>query len=308
MIEQLPQGEWLDEHAQREPEQEFAENEVAIANTKEDRSKNEEEMREIITSVVKIKPKALEDEQKAENERAEALSAEAENMLAGQSSLDIDEKINRELMLESNAVIETVTGDGPGHYYDYNPYHGWGGVYRHNEGGLTTGSAGFDLAANKMFPYAYARGDGSGITDDNDVNTWTKLFFAFWPRRYGNVRVYVPYIVHGWYQIYSNDKWYNSKEATVDLDIQVQLYQNYWGGKRKADVFRLHDDNINRSGRIDRSGAIYSGSIPVGVNRWVIAEVAVRARVETEGSGSTARLDFRNPDFVRIPWVRFDFS
>ncbi|WP_456402055.1 hypothetical protein [Hydrogenimonas sp.] len=307
-MKQLPDGQWLDEQAEFDPEREFVENEVAIERSKEERRKNEEEMREIVTSVMKIKPKALEDEHKAENEKASQIVEEAESLLASKSSLALDEAINLQLMMESNVAIETTGGSTPGHYYDHHPYHGWGGVYRHNEGGVTTGSGVFDTAANKMFPYAYARGDGSGITDDNDVTTWVKLFFAFWPRRNGHIRVLVPYLTRGWYQIYSNDKWYNSKEATVDLELHVRLHQNYWAGSAKEDIFRLHDDNINRNGRIDRSGQLYSGSMAIGADRWVIAEVGIRARVETEGSGSTARLDFRAPDFVRIPWVRFDFS
>lgn len=308
MIEQLPTREWLDGQAQEGPEQEFVENEVAIENSKEDRRKNEEEMKEIITSFVKIKPEALEEENRQENDKAQLLTEEAEKALATESDILLDEDINMQLMIDSNLVALTTGGAAPGHYFDHNPYHGWGRVDRHNEGGVTTGSAGFDLAANKMFPYARARGDGLGWTDDNDVTTWVKLFFAFWPGRNGHIRVLVPYITRGWYQIYSNDKWWNSKEATVDLEMHVRLHQNFWAGNAREDVFRLHDDNINRNGRIDRSGNFFSGSMAVGAGRWVIAEVAVRARVETEGSGSSARLDFRNPDFVRIPWVRFDFT
>ncbi|MCK5681568.1 hypothetical protein KAI46_12235 [bacterium] len=308
MINQLPTEEWIDEQAQEGPEQEFVENEVAIENTKEDRRKNEEEMKEIITSVVKIKPEALEEENKGENEKARILTEEAEKVLATKSDSVLDEEINTQLMIESNLVALTTGGATPGHYYDHHPYRGWGRVYRHNEGGVTTGSSGFNLAANKMFPYAYARGDGSGISDDNDVTTWVKLYFAFWPGRNGHIRVRIPYITRGWYQIRSNDKWYNSKEAKVDLEMHVKLHQNYWGGHAKKDLFQLSDDNINSNGRIDVDGSFYSGSIAVGANKWVIAEVAVRARTETEGSGSTARLDFRNPDYVRIPHVRFEFS
>ena len=307
MINQLPTEEWLNDQAQQEPDKEFVAHEVAIENTKEDGRKNQEELEEIITSLVKIKPEALEKEHQDANEKAHILTQEAEDTLATTSDL-FDANINTQLMISSNLVALTTGGSAAGNYYDYHPYHGWGKSYKHNEGGTTHGSSGFSLAANKMFPYAYARGDGSGVSDDNDVTTSVKLFFAFYPRNIGHIRALVSYTTHGWYQIYSNDKWYNSKEATVDFEIHVKLYQNFWTGSRKKDIFRLHDDNINRNGRIDRSGTFFSESMAIGANKWVIAEVSVRAHVETEGSGSTALLNFKNNDFIRIPYVRFDFS
>ncbi|RUM65484.1 MAG: hypothetical protein DSZ03_02710, partial [Sulfurimonas sp.] len=307
MIDQLPTKEWLDDHAQQEPEQEFVEHEVAIENTKEDRRKNQEELQDVITSIVNIKPEALEKEHKDANEKAHILTEEAEKALATTSDI-FDTEINTQLMLDSNLVALTTGGAASGRYYDYHPYHGWGKSYIHNEGGVTRGSSGFNLAANKMFPYARARGDGSGISDDNDVTTSVKLYFAFFPKNIGHIRALVSYTTRGWYQIYSNDKWYNSKEALIDLEIGVRLYQNVWTGSRKKDVFSLHGDNINRKGRIDGSGNFFSESMAVGANKWVIAEVSVRAHVETEGSGSTAQLNFKSHDFIRIPYVRFDFS
>jgi hypothetical protein len=304
--ELLASVEWLEEKAARGPEQEFIEEEQAIANKKEISKKNEAEMLDV-TAALKIKTSALEDENKQEFVLATSLAEDAEKELASMAEVD-DLDIIQQIVLDTNLDVLTVGGGGPGHYYDYNPYHGWGKVYKHNEGGVTTGSAGYSLSAKKMYPYAHARGEGSGIADDNDVTTWVKLYFAFWPRQNGHVRAYVPYYTRGWYQIRSNDKWYNSKEAVVDLDMNVQLFQNYWGGDIKNDVFRIKDDNINRNGRIDRSGSLYSGGIPVGANKWVIAEVAVRARVETEGSGSLATLNFKSPDNIYIPYVRFDFS
>lgn len=307
MMHQLPTEEWLNNQAQQKPAQEFVEHEVSIANAKEERRQNQEELETIITSVMKMNPESLEKEHEDANEHARILTEEAEKTLATTSDI-FDTQINTQLMMESNIVALTTGGTTAGRYYDFHPYFGWGKSYIHNEGGVTHGSSGFSLAANKMFPFASARGDGSGISDDNDVTTSVKLYFAFYPRAFGHIRALVSYNTRGWYQIHSNDKWYNSKEATVDLEIHVRLYQNVWTGSRKKDIFRLHDDNINRNGRIDENGTFFSGSTAVGKNKWVIAEVSVRAHVETEGSGSTALLNFKDNDFIRIPWVRFDFS
>ena len=302
----LPSIEWSEQEAAKNPELEFTEEEKAVANKKEFSKKNEAEMLDV-TAALKIKASSLEEENRQESDLSGSLAKEAEEELASSAEVD-DLEIVQQVVLDTNLNIQTVAGSGPGRYYDHNPYNGWGRYYWHNEGGVTTGSAGFSRTARKMYPYAHARGDGSGISDDNDVTTWVKLYFAFWPRQNGHVRAYVPYYTRGWYQIRSNDKWYNSKEALVDLDLNVQLHQNYWGGHVRDDIFHLADDNINRNGRIDRSGSLYSGGIPIGANKWVIAEVAVRARVETEGSGTIATLNFRSSDYIYVPYVRFDFS
>jgi hypothetical protein len=306
MKSRIPNGEWIEKEAAKGPELEFVQDEQAIANIAEVNKKNEAEMLDV-TSALKIKASALEDENKTESEFATTLAVSAEDELASKAEMD-EVEIIQQVLLDESIDSLTVTGNGPGRYYDHNPYRGWGKYYWHNEGGTTTGSANYSLSARKMYPYAHARGDGSGISDDNDVTTWTKLYFAFWPRYNGHVRAYVPYYTRGWYQIRSNDKWYNSKEAVIDLDFHVQLYQNFWGGYVKDDVYRIKDDNINRNGRIDYNRSIYSGSIAIGVNKWVIAEVAARARVETEGSGTLATLNFSSSDYIYVPYVRFDFS
>lgn len=306
MKQMFPDISWIDEQAALEPDREFAEEEQAIAALKEARKINEAELLDL-TSALKMKASDIEDVNRKDVEFAKELAKQDEEELAAPSEVD-EIEIIQQVMLENILDIQTVTGGGPGRYYDSNPYRGWGRSYRHNEGGYTTGSAGYSLAARKMFPYAHARGDGSGISDDNDVTTWTKLYFAFWPRQNGHVRAYVPYYTRGYYRIYANDKWYNSKEAKVDLDVHVNLYQNYWGGYVKDDVFHRANDNINQNGRIDLNRSLYSGSLAIGANKWVLAEVAVRARVETEGSGSMATLNFRNPDYIFVPYVRFDFS
>ncbi len=307
MKESLPQIEWLDQEAEKKPEQEYAELESSIANSREDRKKHEAEMREV-AAAAKLRTDAFEVEGKQQSEHAAQMAVEDEETYAPSSAEIDDTEIMQQLTIEQNLEIQTVTGTGPGRYYDSNPYHGWWRVHTHNEGGVTTGNASVSLAARRMRPYAHARGDGTGISDDNDVTTWTKLFFAFWPRQNGHVRAYVPYFTRGWYRVRANDGFFTSKEACVDLDVNVRLHQNYWGGNVKDNVFRLSDDNINRSGRIDLNRTLYSGSLPVGANKWVICEVEVRTRVETEGSGSIATLSFRGSDYIFVPWVRFDFS
>ena len=306
MLETLPTTEWLDQQAEEIPEVEHGEDVQAIAARRETGKKSEAQMRDVL-SALKIKSVDLDEENRQENALAEKLAEEAEKELAAAGDTD-DQQLSTQLTLDLNLLPATVTGDGPGRYYDFHPYRCWNRWYTHNEGGITTGRVACDRSARRMHTYSRARGDGSGITDDNYVTSWVKLYFAFWPRRNGHVRAFVPYITRGWYQIYANDKWYNSKRAKIDVDVRVQLHQNYWGGYVRDDLFSLNDDNINRRGRIDRNRSLYSPGIPIGANKWVIAEVALKAYAYTSGGGSSAIVSFWDTDYVQVPYVRFDFS
>ena len=304
---ELPSAEWLETEARLGPDTETAEQEAAVLATKTARREKEAQVLDVLAAV-KMKAADLEARTRTEITSVDTLCAQAEEALAPAGEPD-ESGVMRQLAASAALVeAQTVAGTGPGNYYDYNPYHGWWAWYRHNEGGLTQGSGGFSLSGRRMYAYANARGDGWGITDDNYVVTYAKLFFGFWPRRNGHVRVYVPYVTRGWYTIYANDHWYDSKSAKLDVDVSVRLYQNYWSGAVRSDVFALSDDNINRSGRIDRSGSVYGASLPVGAGRWVIAEVQLRVYAYTSGGGSASRVSFRAPDSVFVPYARFDFS
>ena len=306
MRESLPTAEWLDRHAAAAPDGEHLADVKAMLARREMGKKAEAEIRDVL-GALKIKAVDVEAAEREDNAQAEKLVQTAEADLATIGHVE-EAQLLEQITLDLNVLPATVTGDGPGQYYDFSPYHCWHRWYTHNEGGVTEGRVACDRTARRMHTYSRARGDGSGITDDNYVTSWVKLYFAFWPRRNGHVRAFVPYITRGWYQIYANDKWYNSKRAQIDIDVHVQLHQNYWGGYVKDDVFHLNSQNINRSGRIDTSRSLYSGGIPIGADSWVIAEVALKAYSYTSGGGSSAISSFWNTDYVHVPYVRFDFS
>ncbi len=296
---------FLEESAEQETSAAMALIEEEIAQSKEMARENEAEMWELIRHL-KFQTEAIEAENAKEDEQAEIFARQAEENLQTQE-IDVEVLGEEELdqfILETQSVI----GDRPGHYWDTLPYHAWGRVYRHNEGGVTQGSAILIRSERKMFLYARAKGAGLGITDDNDVTVYGKFYYLFYPRNNGFVRVYVPVAIKGWYQLRSNDKWWNSKEAKARITFQVRLYQNYWGPTKRSHIFNRGGGNISVANRIDRYQSIYSDPLTVGANKWVIAELTCKLRVETEGSGTLSVLSFRRPDCIYIPGVRFEFA
>ncbi len=296
---------FLEESALRDVAQEISMMEEGIAQTKEMARESEAEMWELIRHL-KFQPEAMETENKKEDEQAKIFSRQAEDNLQT-NDLEID-VISEEELDQFVFETQTVGGGASGYYWDTLPYHVWGRVYKHNEGGLTQGSQVLIRSERKMYLYAKARGAGLGITDDNDVTVYGKFFYAFYPRKIGTVRVYVPVTTRGWYQLRSNDKWWNSKEAKAFLTLKVRLHQNFWGPAKKRRIFARGGDNISAADRLDRRQSIYSDPLTVGANKWVIAEVTCRLRVETEGSGTLSVLSFRRPDCLYIPGVRFEFA
>ena len=295
----LPKPEWIDQHAAKGPEAEQRDEVRAIEARREDAKRSEAEMADVL-SALKIKSADLESQNSQASAAADKMAEAAEAELATPEGIE-DTEILEQATIDANIVPATVTGDGAGHYYDFNPYHRWQRWDTHNEGGATEGRVSCSLAARKMYAYARARGDGSGITDDNYTTSWVKMYFALWPRQNGHVRALVPYTTRGYYQIYANDHWYDSKEAKIDVDMSIQLYQNYWGGYVRDDLFSLSSQNINRNGRLDMSRTMYSGGIPVSANKWVLAEVALKAYAYTSGGGSSALVSFWDNDYVYVP-------
>ncbi len=295
---------FLEESAIQEVEQEITLIEENIAQSKEMARENEAEMMELVRHL-KFQPEAIEQENAKEDEKAEIFAKQAETEL---QSEDIEADLLEEELDQYVLEIQRAIGGAPGHYWDTLPCYSWGKVYRHNEGGLTVGSVRLSRSERKMFMFAKARGAGLGITDDNDVTVYGKFYYCFYPRKIGIVRVYVPAIFKGWYQLRSNDKWWNSKEAKAMMWLGVRLHQNYWGPKKEERIFYRGGGNISEANRLDFSRSIYSDPMAVGANRWVLAEVTCKLRVETEGSGTLAVLSFRRPDCIYIPGVRFEFS
>jgi hypothetical protein len=306
MTQTLPSAEWINEQAAYEPDAAHAENVNAIKAYKETAKQNEAELADVLAAL-KMKPSDIEARERAEADKAQVQGDAAEAALAGQGP-DDDLELARQVTLDTNLVPQTVTGTGPGNFYDFTPYSSWQRWYTHNEGGTTIGRVSNNRTGRRMHSYSHAVGDGSGISDDNYVTSWTKFYYALWPRRNGHVRAFVPYTTRGSYNIYANDKWYNSKEAKIDVDFSVRLSQNYWGGHVTDHTFSRSSQNINQSGRVDLNRSVYSGSLPVGAGKWVIAEVAVKNHVYTSGGGSRATMNFEAPDGISVPYVRFDFS
>ncbi|HDD43530.1 MAG TPA: hypothetical protein ENG63_01520 [Candidatus Desulfofervidus auxilii] len=301
--------EMLEAEIKREADAEYAIKEAAIAREIEMGRLKEEEMIEFLKNlnisketlektneeVEKISIKALEETERLEGTPDEVLINEIEQLQNMQA-------------LGISSIMANVELGIQSHWWgSASPYYCCGSIHKHNEGGITNGGYScpkYAISSNRMHPWVYAKGDGLfGYTDDNDVTVYNTLYFAYWPTGYEVVRPRAWVSIHGYYGIYSNDKWWNHRWAKVKLDIGIDVYQNYWVGAKWINIKNRSNDNINERGRIDRYTTIEANPLTVGPNKWVIITVTTKLRVESEGRNAWGKLSFRGSDFISASMI-----
>lgn len=187
----------------------------------------------------------------------------------------------------------------------------------HNEGGYTEGISECQHTLGKSLMYAHARGKGSGIADDNDVYLWSWHWYYWYPRRHGHVliRPYVQY--QGYAYNRANDKWYNSKDTETRLELRCDVWQDRgtistaWRrlGSEAWTMYHLAKQNVSRTKWFNREthSRTYGNEV-VWANKPVAIRVENKISAKTEGSGSYARVDFRNHGRYVRNWLWYRFS
>lgn len=299
----------------READAEYAIKEAAIARKIEMGRAKEEEMSKLLESsgisaeTIEKADKEVEEGSTKALEEAEKLEGTPEEMLSAEM-----EQIQNMQLVGMSSVMASAEAGIQSHWWGHaNPYYSCGSVHTHNEGGTTTGGySGYPrcrgkyktTSDNRMYPWAYASGAGKyGYTDDNDVTVYNTLWFAYWPTGYEVVRPRAWVCFHGYYGIYSNDRWWNHRWAKIRLDLGIEVRQNYSAGTRWINIKNRSDDNINEHARIDRCTTIEANPLTVGRGKWVIIPVTAKLRVESEGRGAWGKLCFKAPDFIRASMI-----
>jgi hypothetical protein len=150
-----------------------------------------------------------------------------------------------------------------------------------------------------------ASGAGSGIfgTGAGSFTAYMDWWFTYNPpedRNYGHT-VWVPF--HGFYILYSDDGFWDSKEAHDRIDLSAVGYQYNYKATGSTNVFDLDSQNINVNDRIDGWRTMYYSDL-LGADRAYL-RVSASFYVYARGGGSTAQLNFSdgNANYIGVPWV-----
>jgi hypothetical protein len=154
----------------------------------------------------------------------------------------------------------------------------------------------------------YANGSGSGIFGTGAASftvymDWWFTYRAPVNRNYGHT-IWVPY--HGFYILYSDDGFWDSKEAHARMDLSAVGYQYNYKATGSTNVFDLDSQNINVNDRFDGWRTMYYSDL-LGADQAYL-RVTASFYVYARGGGSTAQLNFAdgNANYMGIPWVYID--
>jgi len=153
-----------------------------------------------------------------------------------------------------------------------------------------------------------ASGGGSGIfgTGAGSFTAYMDWWFSYGApqdRNYGHT-IWVPF--HGFYILYSDDGFWDSKEAHARIDLSAVGYQYNYKATGGTNVFDLDSQNINVNDRFDGWRTMYYSDL-LGADRAYL-RVSASFYVYARGGGSTAQLNFSdgNANYIGVPWVYVD--
>jgi hypothetical protein len=151
----------------------------------------------------------------------------------------------------------------------------------------------------------WASGSGSGIfgTGAGSFTVYMDWWFTYnapQNRYYGHT-IYVPY--HGFYILYSDDGFWDSKEAHARIDMSAVGYQYNWKGPSSTNVFDIDSQNINVNDRFDGWRTMYYSDLLGADQAYLRASSSFY--VYARGGGSYAELNFSsgNANYIGMPWV-----
>ena len=154
----------------------------------------------------------------------------------------------------------------------------------------------------------YANGSGSGIfgTGAGSFTVYMDWWFTYnapQNRNYSHT-IWVPF--HGFYILYSDDGFWDSKEAHARIDLAAVGYQYNYKATGSTNVFDIDSQNINVNDRFDGWRTMYYSDL-LGADRAYL-RVSASFYVYARGGGSTAQLNFSdgNANYMGIPWVYID--
>ena len=150
-----------------------------------------------------------------------------------------------------------------------------------------------------------ANGGGSGIfgTGAGSFTVYMDWWFSYnapQDRDYGHT-IWVPF--HGFYVLYADDGFWDSKESHARIDLSAVGYQYNYKATGGTNVFDEDSQNINVNDRFDGWRTMYYSDL-LGVDRAYL-RVTAAFYVYARGGGSTAQLNFSagNANYIGVPWV-----
>ena len=162
----------------------------------------------------------------------------------------------------------------------------------------------FNVGANRFDPRAQAWGEGWYDGDFSKIHGY--LGFRFNPPSWGHLHIYTYPWLHGYYNLYSDDEWYNSEYARAKLDTWVDVHQNFWRSRQYRRRFTMASGELHptRYGRFDSSYS-HAYYTDVGEGDTVTIRVGTHLDCYARASGGRSKLNFQagTGNYIHVPYV-----
>ena len=153
-----------------------------------------------------------------------------------------------------------------------------------------------------------ASGAGSGLfgTGAGSFTMYMDWWFTYnapQNRNYAHT-IWVPF--DGFYILYADDGFWDSKEAHARIDLSAVGYQYNYKATGSTNVFDIDSQNINVNDRFDGWRTMYYSDL-LGADTAYL-RVTASFYVYARGGGSTAQLNFSDgtANYIGVPWVSID--
>ncbi len=144
---------------------------------------------------------------------------------------------------------------------------------------------------------------GTGACEGTLIMDW---WFTYVPtaNQYYAHTIWVPF--HGFYILYSDDGFWDSKEAHARIDLSARGYQYNWKAGSSTNVFDIDSQNINVNDRFDGWRTMYYSDLLAADRAYLL--VSASFYVYARGGGSYSELNFSDGDanYIGVPWVYVD--
>jgi hypothetical protein len=100
---------------------------------------------------------------------------------------------------------------------------------------------------------------------------------------------------HGFYYLAANKDWWNCKDARVNLDVWVDVYQYYWNGQLHVSLLNEDEDGGVRYGSYDDSPQLYYRAfLRADGGYYVFVKVWIELLAHPYGGGTYCEINFQD--------------
>jgi hypothetical protein len=124
-----------------------------------------------------------------------------------------------------------------------------------------------------------------------DSHKVINLEYTFIPNQTANWNFMTSIEFHGFYIVFADDSWWNSREASVSLETKISVSQYFLGAEKTEKLIDIGDDNIKVSSIYDNMATLLY-NFPLRKDDPATVHITISLNAYAKGDDSYAELNF----------------